>query len=257
MVESISGPGGFWIAMLLTSLAGLSTTLGSAIGVFYKEPGPRYMAFSLGFSAGVMVFVSFVELLGAGIDEVGFDSALVVFFIGISAMFFIDYFSPHFYILETPHREGGDKLARATLLVAFGIGIHNFPEGMATFVATLSDTELGIAMAIAIAIHNIPEGIAVAVPVYAATKSASRAFKWSFLSGVSEPVGALVAAFVLMPILSATVVAWMLCLVAGFMVFISLDELLPVANSYGREHVSIMGVILGMAVMALSLAMLT
>jgi ZIP family zinc transporter len=128
---------------------------------------------------------------------------------------------------------------------------------MVTLAGTLKDIDVGIALAVAVAIHNIPEGIAVAVPVYAVTHSAGRAFKWSFLSGVSEPVGALVAGLILMPFLNDVVLGWMLCLVAGFMVFISFDELIPVAHSYGEEHLPILGVVAGMIVMALSLALLT
>ena len=256
------------IGIGLAALAGLSTTIGSAIAVFVREPGPKFMAFILGFSSGVMILVSFVELLQAGLVHIGFAWAHVAFFVGIMAMFLIDYFVPHTYILESncPGDAlddcGSDddaaeaKLKRATVLVALGIGIHNFPEGMVTLAGTLESIDVGVALAVAIAIHNIPEGISVAVPVYAVTKSARAAFKWSFLSGLSEPVGAVVAALVLLPFLSSVVVGWMLCVVAGFMVFISFDELLPVAHSYGEEHMPILGVVIGMAVMAASLAIL-
>jgi ZIP family zinc transporter len=226
------------------------------------------MAFTLGFSSGVMILVSFVELLQGGIDSIGFMTAHLAFFLGIFGMFTVDYFLPHTYILESAEEKGerggegeegdvGDKLKKASFFVALGIGIHNFPEGMVTLAGTLKDIDVGIALAVAVAIHNIPEGIAVAVPVYAVTHSAGRAFRWSFLSGVSEPVGALVAGLILMPFLNDTVLGWMLCLVAGFMVFISFDELIPVAHSYGEEHLPILGVVAGMIVMALSLALLT
>ncbi len=247
------------IGLLLATLAGLSTTIGSFIGIFYKEPGPKYMAFALGFSAGVMVLVSFVELHAQGIDSIGFTWAHVAFFTGFFLMFAIDLLLPHLYILEEPveSKNPAAKLRKASLLVTVGIAIHNFPEGMATLAGTLKDIDVGIAMATAIAIHNIPEGIAVAVPVYAATKSARKAFKWSFLSGLSEPVGAIIAALLLMPFLNDTVIGWILSMVAGFMVFISFDELLPAAHSYGREHLSILGVSVGMLVMAVSLALLS
>jgi ZIP family zinc transporter len=143
-----------------------------------------------------------------------------------------------------------------SLLVALGVAIHNFPEGMATFAGTLQDTSLGVSIAVAIAVHNIPEGVAVGAPVYAATGSARRAFLWSFLSGVSEPVGALVAGLLLLPFLTPTVLACALCAVGGFMIYIAFDELLPVAQSYGKHHLAIIGVLAGMATMALSLALL-
>ena len=142
------------------------------------------------------------------------------------------------------------------MFVALGIGIHNFPEGMASFVGALQDPSLGISIAVAIAIHNIPEGLAVAAPIVAATGSRKKAFWWSLLAGLAEPVGAGVAALVLFPFLSDAVLGYILAAVAGIMVFITLDELIPVSRSFGKEHLSIVGVGLGMAVMALSLWLL-
>lgn len=251
-------PGNVAIALVLTTLAGLSTTIGSLMGIFVRKPGPRFMALTLGFSGGVMVLVSFVELLAGGIEAVGFGPAHVGFFGGMLAMFLIDFLIPHEYMAEHHRAEGReqDALLKTGLLVALGIGIHNFPEGMATFAGTLQDVRLGVAIAVAIAIHNIPEGLAVSAPVYAATGSRSKAFLWSFLSGVAEPVGAVVAALFLLPFLNATVLGLMLSVVAGIMVFIALDELVPVARSFGQEHLSILGVVVGMAVMAASLWML-
>ncbi len=252
------GSENLFIALVLTTLAGLSTTIGSLISIVYREPGPRYMAFTLGFSAGVMVLVSFVELLQAGIDSIGFGTAHLAFFTGMAAMFLIDILVPHTYILESTGSEKSrsERIRKASFFVALGVAIHNFPEGMATLAATLKDVNVGVALAVAIAIHNIPEGIAVAVPVYAVTGSAARAFRWSFLSGMSEPLGAILAAAVLMPVLTEAVLGWMLCIVAGFMTFIAFDELLPVAHSYEAEHIGILGVTAGMAVMALSLALI-
>jgi len=246
------------IALVLTTLAGLSTTIGSLMGIFVRKPGPRFMALTLGFSGGVMILVSFVELLAGGIEAVGFGLAHVGFFGGMLVMFVIDFMIPHEYMAEHHHTEGGeqDALLKTGLLVALGIGIHNFPEGMATFAGTLQDVRLGVAIAVAIAIHNIPEGLAVSAPVYAATGSRSKAFLWSFLSGLAEPAGAIVAAVLLLPFLNATVLGLMLSVVAGIMVFIALDELVPVARSFGQEHLSILGVVVGMAVMAASLWLL-
>ncbi len=244
------------IALALTTVAGLSTTIGGVLGIFVKEPGPRFMTLTLGFSGGVMILVSFVELLAGGIEAIGFGPAHVAFFAGMLGMFLIDILIPHEYMAErhdTGEGRGRDRLLKTGLLVALGIGIHNFPEGMATFAGALQDPGLGVAIATAIAIHNIPEGLAVSAPVYAATGSRSRALLLSFLSGVAEPAGAVVAALVLLPILNDVVLGAMLAVVAGIMVFISLDELVPVARSFGEEHLSIVGVVIGMAVMAASL----
>jgi len=246
-------------ALLLTTFAGLSTTLGSAIAWLVRRPGPAFMALSLGFSAGVMVYISFVELLATGLEEIGFLRGQLAFFAGFGVMLAVDLLIPHSYQSETdPGLVLKDaKLLRTGLFVALGIAIHNFPEGLATFAGTLSSRQLGIAIALTVAIHNIPEGIAVSAPVYAATGSRSKAFTWSFLSGLSEPLGAAMAALVLLPFLSPMLLGALLSLVAGFMVFIALDELLPASRAFGREHLTILGVALGMTVMAASLALLT
>jgi len=251
-------PGNVAIALVLTTLAGLSTTIGSLLGILVRKPGPRFMALTLGFSGGVMILVSFVELLAGGIEAVGFALAHLAFFAGMLGMFLIDFLIPHEYMAERHHTEGRaqDPLLKTGLLVALGIGIHNFPEGMATFAGTLQDLSVGVAIAVAIAIHNIPEGLAVSAPIFAATGSRRKAFLWSFLSGLAEPAGAAVAALVLLPFLNDVVLGMMLAVVAGIMVFIALDELVPVARSFGQEHLSILGVVIGMAVMAASLWML-
>jgi ZIP family zinc transporter len=188
-------------------------------------------------------------------------------------MFLIDALIPHDYMAEHHHTECEEadleaceeqheelelkqRLLKTGLFVALGLGIHNFPEGMASFATALSDPQLGIAIAIAIAIHNIPEGLAVSAPVYAATKSRAKAFWWSFLSGVAEPAGALLAALVLLPFLTEAVLGWVLSAVAGIMVFIAIDELLPVSRAYEEEHLSIVGIVAGMVVMSFSLWML-
>lgn len=243
------------VALVLTALAGLSTIIGALLGLVVRKPGPRFMALTLGFSAGVMVLVSFVELLAGGVEAVGFGVAHVAFIGGMLGMFAVDVLIPHEYMAE--RQDGGrkepDPLLRTGVLVALGIGIHNFPEGMATFAGALQDVRLGAAIALAIAIHNIPEGLAVAAPIYAATGSRGKAFLWSSLSGLAEPVGAAVAAVILFPLLNSAVLGLLLSAVAGIMVFISMDELVPVARSFGEEHLSIAGVVLGMAVMAASL----
>jgi ZIP family zinc transporter len=243
-------------ALLLSTLAGLSTTLGGLLSIFVRKPSPRFMTLTLGFSGGVMILVSFVELLQGGIDAIGFAPAHLAFFGGMVAMFLIDALIPHDYMAEHHRTEEEGQLLKTGLFVALGIGIHNFPEGMASFAGTLEDPALGIAIAVAIALHNIPEGLAVSTPVYAATGSRAKAFWWSFLSGVAEPIGAGLAALVLMPFLNETMLGFVLAAVAGIMVFISLDELVPVARSLGEEHLSIVGIVAGMMVMALSLWML-
>ena len=251
--------GSIGFALMLSALAGLSTTIGSVMGIVVRKPGPRFMTLTLGFSAGVMILVSFVELLQGGIEAVGFAPAHLAFFLGMGAMFLIDVTIPHDYLGQEERPKTGmqsSSLLKTGLFVALGIGIHNFPEGMAAFAGALEDTSLGVSIAVAIAIHNIPEGLAVAAPIYAATGSRRKAFLWSFLSGLAEPIGAGIAAGILLPFLNAAVLGYVLAVVGGVMVFISLDELIPVARSFGHEHLAIAGVVVGMVVMTLSLWML-
>ena len=263
----------FWFALGLTLFAGLSTGVGSLLAFLSKKINIRFLAGSLGFSAGVMIYVSFVEILPKSMESLGkvFGSkgeliAVISFFAGIAIIALIDNFVP---TIENPHEmkdiddmkgtisESQKKgLLRMGLFSALAIGIHNFPEGLATFISALEDPTLGLSIAIAIAIHNIPEGIAVSVPVYYATGSRKKAFLYSFLSGLAEPVGALIGFFFLMWFFDESVFGITFGIVAGIMVYISLDELLPTAEKYGEHHIAIYGLISGMALMAVSLLLL-
>lgn len=261
------------LAFGLTLLAGLATGIGSLIAFFASTTNTKFLAWSLGFSAGVMIYVSLVEIfvkakdsLTAAVgDTTGNWLTVAGFFGGMLLIALIDKFvpdqgNPHeIQKVEDMNRPSSavkdPALLKMGTFTALAIAIHNFPEGIATFVSTLQDPGLGVAITIAIAIHNIPEGIAVAVPVYFATGSRKRAFKLSFLSGLAEPIGAIVAYFILMPFLNDLMFGIIFAAVAGIMVFISLDELLPAAKKYDEGHLSIYGVIAGMAVMAASLVL--
>ena len=260
------------IALLLTLFAGLATGIGSFIAFFAKSTNKKFLSFSLGLSAGVMIYVSFVELFVQGQDLLkeemgtihGMCATVFCFFGGMLLIGAIDRLVPSF---ENPHEarsvESMDappkrdpRLMKMGVMTALAIAIHNFPEGIATFASAVDDPALGVAIAIAIAIHNIPEGIAVAVPIYHATGDKKKAFRLSLLSGVAEPVGAIIAYLVLMPFMSDTLLGCVLAAVAGIMVFISLDELLPAAREYGEHHISIYGLMVGMGIMAFSLILL-
>ncbi|MCK9269053.1 MAG: zinc transporter ZupT [Bacteroidales bacterium] len=261
--------GNVLFAFGLTLLAGLSTGIGSVMALLSRKFNPKFLAGSLGFSAGVMIYVSFVEIFAKAKDslveahglQAGNIYTVVAFFAGIALIAIIDRLIPSF---ENPHEikniemknidpVNDKKLLRMGMFSALAIGIHNFPEGLATFIGALADPTLGVSIAVAIAIHNIPEGIAVSVPIYYATKSRSKAFWLSFLSGLAEPVGALLGFFILMPYFNESTFGIIFAGVAGIMVYISLDELLPTAEEYGEHHVAIGGLIAGMAVMAISL----
>jgi zinc transporter, ZIP family len=256
-------------AFLLTLFAGLATGIGSIIAFFAKTTNMKFLSFALGFSAGVMIYVSLVEIfvkaqdaltmeLG---DRLGSWVTVISFFGGMLLIAIIDKFipkaeNPHeLYSVEEMEKTPPNKehLMRMGVFTAVAIAIHNFPEGLATFIMALREPTLAIPVAIAIAIHNIPEGIAVSVPIYYATGSKRKAFIYSFLSGLTEPLGAIVGYLILMPFLSETLFGVLFAGVAGIMVFISLDELLPASEKYGYHHLSIYGLIGGMVVMALSL----
>jgi ZIP family zinc transporter len=256
-------------AFSLTLIAGLSTGVGSALAFFTKQTNKKFLSVLLGFSAGVMIYVSLVEIFAEarisleGIygAQKGYLYTTIAFFIGVFVIAIIDKMIPS---VENPHEardvseiENKDneesELMRMGLFSALAIAIHNFPEGIATFVAALQNPTLGISIAIAIAIHNIPEGIAVSVPVYFATNSKKKAFKLSFISGLSEPAGAILGYLILIPFLNGAMFGIIFAGVAGIMVYIALDELLPTAHKYGHNHEAIYGLVLGMMVMASSL----
>ena len=248
-------------ALLLTTAAGLSTGIGSAIAYFIRKPKMVYLSFSLGLSAGVMIYVSFMELLPRAVEGAGELQGVFAFFVGIMLIGAIDLVipepeNPHEYKEFSDISHNGDRtLMRTGIFTAVAIGIHNFPEGLATFGMALTNLKLGVFIAGAIALHNIPEGISVSVPIFYATGSRRKAAFYSFLSGASEPVGALIGFLVLLPFMSEALLALLLALVGGIMVYISVDELLPLAHQYGHNHAVIMGIVLGMALMALSLLM--
>ncbi len=261
-------------AFSLTLFAGMSTGIGSALAFFTNTTNIRFLTLSLGFSAGVMIYVSMIEIFVKARDSLsaaagafnGYLYTTLAFFAGILLIALIDKFVPSF---ENPHEIRGveefpseeedrrrkSSLHRMGIFSALAIAIHNFPEGLATFVGGLQDPALGMSIAVAIAIHNIPEGIAVSVPLYYATGSRKKAFTLSFLSGLAEPVGAIVGYFLLMQFMNEFVFGLLFAVVAGIMVFISLDELLPTAEKYGEHHMAMYGVVGGMAVMASSLVL--
>ncbi len=260
-------------AFSLTLFAGLSTGIGSLIGLLSKKFNPKLLTISLGFSAGVMLYVAMIEIfvkaraslsLALG-EKPGYLWTVVSFFIGIFVIAVIDkvipsYENPHELNvakkIETSSEKEKAKLLRMGLFSALAIGIHNFPEGLATFMSVLSNPALGISIAVAIAIHNIPEGLAVSAPIFFATKSRKKAFVLSFLSGLAEPIGALLGYFILRSLFTDTTFGVIFAAVAGIMVYISLDELLPTAEEYGEHHLAIGGLIGGMLIMAVSLLLL-
>ncbi|BEJ92192.1 zinc transporter ZupT [Campylobacter jejuni] len=281
-----------FIAMLLTLFAGFSTAIGSIIAFFSRKDDLRVLSLGLGFSAGVMIYISFMEILPTALKDFKnhYDShwaellGLACFFGGILISLLIDKLipedvNPHepkedlselkicplpqkgqnppkFHPGEKLHQINTKALKRTGIFTALAIAIHNFPEGFATFISSLDNLTLGIAIAIAVAIHNIPEGLAVSLPIYHATGDKKKAFIYSALSGLAEPLGAFVGALILLPFIGDLTLAISFAVIAGIMVFISLDELLPAAKTYDKAHDSLYGLIVGMAIMALSLNLL-
>jgi ZIP family zinc transporter len=256
-----------WIAFALTTIAGLSTGIGSLIALLAKRTNTKFLCASLGFSAGVMLYVSFISILPDAREELsayfgeraGNLQAMLAFFGGIGLIALIDLLIPK---TNNPHEmksvedmEKSDKkmLRRSGVFVALALTLHNFPEGIAAFSSAMHDISVAVPIIIAIAIHNIPEGIAVSVPIYHATGSRRKAFWMSLLSGLAEPLGALTTYLFLIPFWSPALNGIIMAAVAGIMVYISLDELLPTAEKYGKHHVSISGLSAGMIFMALSM----
>ena len=268
-------------ALLLTLIAGAATGIGGALVLFKKKLSSNTLAASLGLSAGVMVFISLAEMFPeaqkeiASLGSIKYGEAwtLLAFFAGMGIIMLIDFLVPEY---ENPHEAtelsldadsltGQDSsrksLHRLGIMSAMAIAIHNFPEGIATFIGALNDPQMGAGITFAIAIHNIPEGIAVAIPIYYATKSKGKALLYATLSGLSELIGALIciavtAIFGVELAAGGPVFPLILAAVSGIMIYISLDELLPTAEKYGKHHIAIAGVISGMAIMGISLLIL-
>ncbi len=284
MLDTFAAQHPVLLAFLFTAAAGASTVLGTIALIFAHYSNVRLLAISLAFSAGAMIYISFTEFfyeasemlaLATGEGHVAY-LAVMMFFVGILLFLFMNWVTPK---LLNPHLQrdkdcvedmaaGHDHdhghvhihdailLKKLGVLAALAISLHNLPEGMATFFATLSEPELGLVVAAAIALHNIPEGVSVAVPIYYATQSKKKAFAYAALSGVAEPVGALLGYFALKPFMSETLMGMVLATIAGFMVVLGLDELLPASRRYSRGKETLIGVICGMAVMGISLVLL-
>lgn len=255
------------LAFGLTLIAGLSTGIGGMVALLTRKTSTRFLSVSLGFSAGVMLYVSMIEIFaqaqsilevalgpkkGATLTVAAFFGGML--FIGLIDKLIPDDKNPHeFKKTRDSGFAGQTSLMRTGMFTALAIAVHNFPEGLATFVSALQEPSVAIPIVVAIAIHNIPEGIAVAVPVYFATGSKSKAFLLSLASGLAEPLGALIGFAILMPFMNEVLFGVIFAGIAGIMVFISLDELLPAAREYGEHHLSIYGLVAGMALMAVSL----
>lgn len=257
-----------WLAFSLTFAAGLATAVGSLLVLFSKRPNPRLLAFGLAFAGGAMVYVSLSEILNKSIssfaqaygDRLGYTYGTLWFLGGVLLVVLIDHLvpNPHDSLdKQDPafHDHSHTQIRRVGLLSAIAITAHNFPEGLATFFATLESPSVGLPLAFAIAIHNIPEGIAIAVPVYLATGRKSYAFGASLLSGLAEPVGAAIGYFLLADALSPATFGAVFGLIAGIMVFLALDELLPAAKRYAQGHETVYGLVIGMATIAVSLVL--
>jgi ZIP family zinc transporter len=264
-------------AFLVTLGAGLATAVGAAVGLFARHTNRQFLALALGFSAGVMIYVSFVEILpkagdyiAQGVsDMTGAVTTAGAFLAGLAGMAIMYRVIPdleHPELTNPSTKLPGEEqpvlvadrmLFTAGLGVALAVTLHNFPEGMATFFLTLDDPQVGLSVALAIAIHNIPEGIAVVVPIYYATRNRSLAFGFGALSGLAEPLGAIIGYAVLQPFITDYVLGVVFAAVAGIMVYISIDSLLPAARQYGNAQLAIYGMIAGMAVMAGSLVLFT
>ncbi|EDJ1001762.1 zinc transporter ZupT [Salmonella enterica] len=251
------------VPLILTLLAGAATFIGAFLGVLGQKPSNRVLAFSLGFAAGIMLLISLMEMLPAALDTEGMSPVLGygMFIIGLLGYFGLDRLLPHAHpqdLVQKRQQPLPGSIKRTAILLTLGISLHNFPEGIATFVTASSNLELGfgIALAVAVALHNIPEGLAVAGPVYAATGSKRTAIFWAGISGMAEILGGVLAWLILGSLVSPIVMAAIMAAVAGIMVALSVDELMPLAKEIDPNNNPSYGVLCGMSIMGLSLVIL-
>lgn len=261
-------PQNFGIAMLITLFAGLTTAIGGAIAFMVKRDNLKVLSVGLGFSAGVMIFLSFTDILpeAGKMLAINFPNNhewLVFggFIVGMIVAILIDYFLPDHIdpdelLAPDAPCQHHHKIKRAGLMTAVAICIHNFPEGMATFLTTTQNVSLGLSVGLAIAIHNIPEGIAVALPIYHVTGKRRYAMLYAALSGISEPIGALIGVFLFGMFVPQILVGILLAAVAGIMIYLSFDTLLPLAREYGNWHLSMIGIVSGMLFIWFSLILM-
>ncbi len=257
--------------LLLSLFAGLSTTIGAITVFIMKRPNKWFLSLMMGLSAGVMIGISVFEMLPGAIQNIGLLMTGSAFLLGMIAIALLDFFIPHEYMQE--YSVSADEISNEGLenqrmmhtgrLVAIGIAIHNFPEGFVTMTGAFKSLELGLLLAVAIALHNIPEGFSVALPIYSASGDKIKAFKLSFLSGIAEPIGAILAVFILLSLgfISPNIIDISLAFVAGIMIFISLDELLPSAHAYcidngDTSHVITIGIVAGLAIILYTIVLL-
>lgn len=258
--------------LILTILAGASTFIGAILGILTKKPSVKVLGFSLGFAAGIMLLISLMEMLPAALATPSASPIIcyLMFIVGLIGYFVIDYLLPHYHpqeisdeskLIDTNckmeiNHNSNTKLRRTAVLLTLGISLHNFPEGIATFITASANLELGIGIAIAVAIHNIPEGLAVAAPIYIATGSKWQALFWSGVSGFSEILGGILTFIILGNIITESLMAAIMAMVSGIMVALSVDELIPLAKEVDPEHNPSIGILSGMTVMGFSLILL-
>ncbi|MDD3887755.1 MAG: ZIP family metal transporter [Patescibacteria group bacterium] len=240
-------------ALLLTTISGLSTVIGG-LAIYIIKNKNKYYSLGMGFAAGVMIYISFVELLGKSIIKIGYGKSILSFFIGIIIIFLIDILIPHLYQEEKKIiTKQGKTFTKSAILITIGIAIHNFPEGIAVFYSSLAGLSFGLFITLAIILHNIPEGFSIAMAVNKATNNRRRAIWFCFISGIAEPIGALLSIIFLYRFIDQNLLNIILAGVAGVMIFISFDELLPQAYTQKSAHLTIGGIISGMAIMSISL----
>lgn len=249
-----------FMALGISMIAGMATLLGALVIFLTKGKSEKMVTFSLAFAAGVMLTVSFSDLLpeargflsASQGDTLGVLYMIIFLIVGILVAASLDYFVPHEEFDEENQEKPHQNLFRVGFISMLAVGLHNFPEGIAVFMAGFSDLSLGISVAIAITMHNIPEGIAVAMPIYFATGSKKEALKYTFYSGAAEPVGALLAFLVLRPFINDFLMGAIFAVVAGIMLYIAIEELIPSSRQYGFNRLALVGTFVGICVMPLS-----
>lgn len=242
-----------FIALIITTIAGLSTVLGGCIVFFKIKNREKFISFCLSFSLSVMITISVIDLVPSSFIELNnsfslLKSIFITILLFVVGAILVNILDRNIKVSKSKN----SNLYKLGILNMIALMLHNFPEGIATFMTSYSDLSIGISLSLAIMMHNIPEGISIAVPLYYSTGKKGRGILYTFISALAEPLGAIVAFLFLKQYINMLTISYVLIIVAGIMITISINELFPEAIKYNESKQIKLGMLLGVVVILIN-----